>query len=116
MLVPHGFQAGQVGVGTDVGVTFCSPGGEFSRRFPHLASWMDLDHPAACVDLAVYAHPEPARLVQVRLEGRELDDVAGRSGNHAAGRADGVGLPMEEGLERLAATVAALLLEGSPHE
>ncbi len=116
VLTPHGFQAGQTGVGKDVEVTFCSSGREFSGRFPHLASCMDLRHPAACVDLTVYAHAEPPRLVRVWLEGRELDDVAGENGHQTVGRADGVGLPLEEGLERLAATLTALLLQGSAHE
>lgn len=115
VLTPHGFQAGQAGIGRDVEVTFCSPGHEFSARFPHLASWMDLSHPAACVDVTVYAHPQPARLTRVWLEGRELDEVV-RDGRYAVGPVDGVGLPLDAGLDRLARTLTALLLQGSPHE
>lgn len=111
-LAPYGFLTGQVGLGDDVEITFCCPGHEFSGRFPHLASWMDLDHPAACVDLTVYAHPLPPRLTRVWLEGRELDELVGG----AVPGADGVGLPLEEGLERLARTLTTVLLRGSPHE
>ncbi|MCM3662141.1 hypothetical protein M3148_14245 [Georgenia satyanarayanai] len=115
VLTPHGFQAGQAGIGRDVEVTFCSAGHEFSARFPHLAYWMDLSHPAACVDLTLHAHPQPARLSRVWLEGRELDDVV-RDGRYAVGPVDGVGLPLEAGLDRLARTLTVLLLQGSPHE
>ena len=116
VLTPHGFQAGQVGIGRDVEVTFCSAAHEFSARFPHLVSWMDLSHPAACVDLTVYADARPSRLTRVWLEGRELEDVAREVRQQAASGLDGVGLPIEDGLEQLGSTVVSLLLGGSPHE
>lgn len=77
---------------------------------------MDLSHPAAWVDLTVYADAQPLRLTRVWLEGRELEDVAREVRQQAASGLNGVGLSMEDGLEQLGSTVVSLLLGGSPHE
>lgn len=53
LMTTNGFQAGQAGVGTDVGIIYCTPYQEFRRRFPHLALTIDYDDEGACTDLNI---------------------------------------------------------------
>lgn len=140
----HGFLAGQPGASAAEGaVVFCAPWATFRRRLPVLAPLVEqasglgdgaVDPATACIDLEVSVAVDTrtgtgtgtaldagtgtmaaARLVAVRLEGRDLGTVAREVGRPdlAAELAALLQVPLAAAVPRLDAAVGEILSRGA---
>ena len=103
LMTAHGFQAGQSGVGADIGIIYCAEHVEFRRRFPTLAPTIQYDDEGACTDLNIYASTgQHAKLHDIRFEGVTLEELLAEEGIELAGDAQTIAsLPAKEGAMRL---------------
>lgn len=103
LMKPHGFQAGQSGIGKDVGVIYCIPHREFRRKFPRLAPAAEYSDDGACTDLNIYCSIGPeARLYDIRFEGFSLEELLADEGTDFIGAAETIAkLPAPDGVIRL---------------
>ncbi|MFK4805362.1 hypothetical protein ACI3KX_05820 [Microbacterium sp. ZW CA_36] len=110
LMIANGFQAGQSGVGDDIGIIYCAPHVEFRQRFPGLALTIQYDDDGACTDLNIYAGTEVgARLHEIRFDGVTLRELLAEEGIDFAGEADAIAtLPADEGVVRLRSVLNAL--------
>lgn len=103
LMTSNGFQAGQSGIGYEVGVIYCTPHADFRRRFPELAPEVQYNDDGACTDLHVNAGNGPrARLHDVRLDGVPLAAFVADIAPDLADEAEQIAqLPSDVGVPRL---------------
>ncbi|MDF2563430.1 MAG: hypothetical protein K0R99_4876 [Microbacterium sp.] len=109
-MTANGFQAGQSGVGDDIGIIYCAPHVEFRRRFPRLAPSIQYDDDGACTDLNIHAGTGVgARLHEIRFDGVTLQELLAEEGIDFATEADAIAaLPADKGVVRLLSVLNAL--------
>ena len=110
LMTANGFLRGQSGIGTDVGIVYCTPHREFRRRFPHLAPTIQYGDEGACTDLNIYASVGGrSRLHDIRLDGVSLQEILADEGAGFADEAEAVSeLPAAAGAARLRVTLDKL--------
>jgi len=102
-MIANGFQAGQSGVGVDIGIVYCAPYNEFRRRFPELAPTIHYGDEGACTDLNIYAGTGTgATLREIRFDGITLKDLLAEQGIEFANEADTISsMPAQDAAIRL---------------
>lgn len=103
LLTAYGFQAGQSGVGYEVGVIYCTQHADFRRRFPHLAPEVQYNDDGACTDLNINAGIGPnARLHDVRIDGVSLARLVADTAPELIEEAEQIAqIPSDAGVPRL---------------
>ncbi|UTT63525.1 hypothetical protein [Microcella humidisoli] len=103
LMTRHGFQAGQAGIGDDVGIVYCMPHAEFRARFPRLAPSIDPDNIGGCTDLNISAGVGPgSRLHNVHLDGVTVAELLAVEGAEFEGDASTIArLPSPQGVVAL---------------
>ncbi|WP_341994651.1 hypothetical protein MRBLWH7_002349 [Microbacterium sp. LWH7-1.2] len=110
VMTANGFQAGQSGVGDDIGIIYCAPHVEFRRRFPGLGPTIQYDDAGACTDLNIYAGMGVGgRLHEIRFDGVTLHELLAEEGIEYASEADAIAaLPAAAGVVRLRSVLSEL--------
>lgn len=110
LMTAHGFQAGQSGVGVEIGIIYCAQHVEFRRRYPMLAPTIQYEDEGACTDLNIYTSSDPrARLHDIRFDGVTLEEVLAGEGVEFADEAHTIAsLPAQEGAIRLRSVLEKL--------
>lgn len=103
LMTANGFLHGQAGIGTDVGIIYCTPHKEFRRRFPRLAPTIQYSDEGACTDLNIYASVGGrSRLHDIRFDGISLQELLADEDAGFAEDADVISeLPAAAGAARL---------------